>query len=309
MTIGGMIMKKRMLGSTQLEISEIGLGCMSLGTNDNEAIQTIHAALDLGINYLDTADLYNFGHNEEIVGKALKGRRDQVILATKVGNRWTASKDKWSWDPSKKHILQAVKESLRRLNTDYIDLYQLHGGTIEDSYEETIEAFEELVQDGYIRHYGISSIRPNVLERFVNHSAIQSVMMQYNLLERRPEEFFPLFEEKNISVITRGSVAKGLLSNHWLNKLTSKGYLEYSELQCKEMIEQLLQVTQDEQSLHSVALHFILQHKTVSTLAIGARNKEQLMENLNAYYLKPLSSQQLNQINEICLIGKYAEHR
>lgn len=302
-------MKKRMFGSTQLEISELGLGCMSLGTNENEAIQTIHAALDSGINYLDTADLYDFGQNEEIVGKALKGRRNQVILATKVGNRWTSSKDKWSWDPSKKHILQAVKESLRRLNTDYIDLYQLHGGTIEDSYEETIEAFEELVKDGYIRHYGISSIRPNVIERFVNHSAIQSVMMQYNLLERRPEEFFPLFEKHNISVITRGSVAKGLLSNHWKNKLSNKGYLEHSEQQCKEMIEQLLQVTQDEQSLHSLALHFILQHKAVSTLAIGARNKEQLKENLNAYYLKPLSNQQIDQINDICLIGKYEEHR
>ncbi|MEH6938234.1 aldo/keto reductase [Bacillus sp. JJ664] len=302
-------MKKRMLGSTQLEISEIGLGCMSLGTNANEAIQTIHAALDSGINYLDTADLYDFGQNEEIVGKALKGRRDQVILATKVGNRWTASQDKWSWDPSKKHILHAVKDSLRRLNTDYIDLYQLHGGTIEDSYEETIEAFEELVKEGYIRHYGISSIRPNVIERFVNHSAIQSVMMQYNLLERRPEEFFPLFEKHNISVITRGSVAKGLLSNHWKNKLSIKGYLNYSEQECKEMIEQLLQVTQDEQSLHSLAMHFILQHRAVTTLAIGARNKEQLVENLNAYYTKPLSSQQLDRINDICLIEKYKEHR
>lgn len=303
------MMKKRMLGSTQLEISEIGLGCMSLGTNENEAIRTIHASLDAGINYLDTADLYDFGQNEEIVGKALKGRRDQVILATKVGNRWTDSQDKWSWDPSKKYIIQAVKESLRRLNTDYIDLYQLHGGTIEDSYEETIDAFEELVKDGYIRHYGISSIRPNVIERFVNHSAIQSVMMQYNLLERRPEEFFPLFEKHKISVITRGSVAKGLLSSNWKNKLTSKGYLHYSEQECREMIELLLEVTQDEQSLHSLALHFILQHKSVTTLAIGARNKEQLVENLNAYYSKPLSSQQLDQINEICLIGKYEEHR
>ncbi len=303
------MMKKRMLGSTQLEISEIGLGCMSLGTNENEAIHTIHAALDSGINYLDTADLYDFGKNEELVGKALKGRRDQVILATKVGNRWTASQDKWSWDPTKKHILQAVKKSLRRLNTDYIDLYQLHGGTIEDSYEETIEAFEELVKDGYIRHYGISSIRPNVIERFVNHSAIQSVMMQYNLLERRPEEFFSLFEKHKISVITRGSVAKGLLSNNWKNKLSSKGYSQYSEQECKEIIEQLFQITQDEQSLHSLVVHFILQHKAVTTLAIGARNKEQLMENLNAYYSKPLSSQQLDQINDICLIGKYDEHR
>lgn len=302
-------MKKRMLGSTQLEISEIGLGCMSLGTNENDAIHTIHAAIDAGVNYLDTADLYDFGQNEEIVGKALKGRRDNVILATKVGNRWNASKDSWSWDPSKKHIQNALKESLRRLNTDYIDLYQLHGGTIEDNYEETIEAFEELVKNGYIRHYGISSIRPNVINRFVNHSEIQSVMMQYNLLERRPEEFFPLFEKHQISVIVRGSVAKGLLTSNWQNKLTSKGYLTYSEQECKETIQQLLQVVEDEQSLHSLAVHFILQNKAVSSLAIGARNKDQLMDNITAYYSKPLTSQQIERINEICFVGKYEEHR
>lgn len=302
-------MKKRKLGSTQLEISEIGLGCMSLGTNENEAIQTIHAAIDAGVNYLDTADLYDYGQNEEIVGKALKGRRDDVILATKVGNRWNLSKDKWTWDPSKKHIQHAVKESLRRLKTDYIDLYQLHGGTIEDSYEETIEAFEELVKAGYIRHYGISSIRPNVINRFANHSSIQSVMMQYNLLERRPEEFFSLYEKHNISLIARGAVAKGLLTSNWQNKLSNKGYLSYSEQECKETIQQLLELLEDDQSLHSLAVNFILQNKVVSTLAIGARNKDQLMDNVTAYYSKPLSGQQLDQINEICLVGKYEEHR
>src|SRR5699024_9940956 len=136
----------------------------------------------------DTADLYDYGVNEKIVGKTLQSVRDEVIIATKVGNRFTEGVEGWSWDPSKKYIKEAVKNSLSRLQTDYIDLYQLHGGTIEDPIDETIEAFEELKSEGYIREYGISSIRPNVINEFLKQSSIQSVMMQYSLLDRRPEK-------------------------------------------------------------------------------------------------------------------------
>lgn len=302
-------MKKRMLGSTSIEISELSFGCMSLGNDENEAIKTIHSAIDSGINYFDTADLYDFGKNEEIVGKALKGRRDQIILATKVGNVWNNTKDSWSWDPSKKHIQHAVKESLSRLKTDYIDLYQLHGGTIEDPYEETIEAFEELKKEGLIRHYGISSIRPNVIERFANHSTIQSVMMQYNLFDRRPEEFFSFLKDHSISVIVRGAVAKGLLTTNWHNKLSSKGYLTYSEQECEQTIKKLSQILDRDQSLHSIAIQFLLNNDTVSALAIGARNTSQLDENLKAYYSNPLSNEQISIINSICSATKYEEHR
>ena len=156
-------MKNNRLGSSDLMVSEIGLGCMSLGTEETPAISLIHEALDHGINLLDTADLYDDGRNEEIVGKAVKGRRSQVILATKVGNRRIPGQEGWVWDPSKDYILSEVKNSLKRLNTDYIDLYQLHGGTIDDPMEETIEAFEQLKKEGWIRQYAISSIRPNVI--------------------------------------------------------------------------------------------------------------------------------------------------
>lgn len=137
-------MKKRQLGNSDLYVTEIGFGCMSLGTSEVEAMRIIDEAIDLGINFFDTADLYDYGLNEEFVGKALKGKRDQIVLTTKVGNRWTEEKNGWSWDPSKAYIKAEVKESLRRLQTDYIDLYQLHGGTTEDPIDETIEAFEEL---------------------------------------------------------------------------------------------------------------------------------------------------------------------
>src|SRR5699024_6403991 len=103
-----------------------------------------------------------------------------------------------SWDPSKKHIKTAVKQSLQRLHTDYIDLYQLHGGTIDDPIDETIEAFEELKTEGLIREYGISSIRPNVIKQYIEKSSIRSVMMQYNLLDRRPEETMRLLAKHGI---------------------------------------------------------------------------------------------------------------
>ncbi|MBW7462026.1 aldo/keto reductase, partial [Paenibacillus sepulcri] len=128
-----------------------------------------------------------------------------VIVATKVGNRREPGKEGWSWDPSKAYIQAAVKESLRRLGTDYIDLYQLHGGTIGDPIGETIEAFEELKRDGLIRHYGISSIRPNVIREYVRRSGIVSVMNQYSMLDRRAEEeVLPLLAEHEIGLIARG---------------------------------------------------------------------------------------------------------
>lgn len=224
-------MKKRRLGTSELYVSEIGLGCMSLGRDEKHARSLIDQALELGINFLDTADLYDQGLNEEFVGRALKSRRNDIILATKVGNRFEVGKDGWWWDPSKKYIKEEVKESLRRLGTDYIDLYQLHGGTIDDPIDETIEAFEELKQEGVIRYYGISSIRPNVIKEWLKRSNIVSIMMQYSLLDRRPEEWFSLIQEHNVSVIARGPLAQGLLTERPLEKASERvknnGYLEH----------------------------------------------------------------------------------
>jgi aryl-alcohol dehydrogenase-like predicted oxidoreductase len=282
---------------------------MSLGLDEQEAIQTIHMAIDEGINYFDTADLYDFGQNEEIVGKALKGRRDKVILATKVGNRWNELKTGWTWDPSKTYIKEQVKESLRRLRTDYIDLYQLHGGTIEDNVEQVLEAFEELVEEGIIRYYGISSVRPNVIHRFVEQSSIQSIMMQYNLLDRRPEEFFSYLEDHQVSVITRGAIAKGLLTSNWTEKLSDNGYLWHVKNECTKLISQLETILDEDQTLHSLALQYPLSHQAVTSLAIGARNTKQLKDNIIEYYKKPIDQQQIIQLHQILPKDLYLDHR
>jgi aryl-alcohol dehydrogenase-like predicted oxidoreductase len=303
-------MKQVHLGKSDLTVSEIGLGCMSLGTNKKKAQEIIETALEEGINYFDTADLYDFGENEKIVGQALKHVRDDIIIATKVGNRWNNSKDGWSWDPSKEYIKEAVKGSLRRLQTDYIDLYQLHGGTIHDPIEQTIEAFEELKAEGFIRQYGISSIRPNVIREFTKKSTITSVMMQYSMLDRRPEEeALPLLEQNEISVVTRGSVAKGLLSDQFRNKLSEKGFLDYTKEELQEILPLLKEKLASSRSLEEVALQYNLAHPAVASVVTGASSVEQVRANARAVHHQPLSTKEIALIQKLTKANQYSDHR
>lgn len=306
-------MKKNQLGTSDLYISEIGLGCMSLGTDVEKGIRIIHEALHMGVNFLDTADLYDFGINEEIVGKAIKGRRDELIVATKVGNRWNENKDSWIWDPSAKYIKEEVKESLRRLQMDYIDLYQLHGGTTRDPIDETIGAFEDLKKEGLIRYYGISSIRPNVINEFVKKSNMISVMMQYSLLDRRPEEIFPLLRENNISVIARGPLAKGLLTEKMKDKANAqvieKGYLDYSYEEILEVNRNLQDLLISPQTINSIALRYPLFNDTVATIIPGASSIEQIRENVLETTNNQITKEQYDKLQVLTKSTIYQQHR
>lgn len=306
-------MEKRQLGNSDLWVSKMGLGCMSLGTNSDHAEKIIQAALDQGINYFDTADLYDYGVNEEIIGKVLSPIRDQVIIATKVGNRWNDQKNGWHWDPSKAYIKNAVKNSLKRLQTDYIDLYQLHGGTIDDPSEETIEAFEELQQEGLIRYYGTSSIRPNVIKLFAEKSSIVSNMMQYSLLDRRPEELFPFLEEEKISVVTRGSVAKGLLSDKVLERLDSEeleGYLNYTAVEVRELIKSIQsKLFSTGRTMNEIALQYNLAHEAVAAVVTGASSVEQVKDNARAVKATPLHKEEIEYLKWITKETRYDHHR
>lgn len=307
-------MRKRRLGKSSLMVSELGLGTMSLGTNELDAEKIINAALEEGINYFDSADLYDFGVNEKIVGQALKGVRDQVIIATKVGNRPNKDKSGWTWDPSKDYIKEAVKGSLKRLSTDYIDLYQLHGGTIDDPIDKTIEAFEELKDEGIIRYYGISSIRPNVIREYVNKSNIVSVMMQYSILDRRPEEeALPMLADNGINVVTRGTLAKGLLSGKMLSKaspsIRESGYLDHSYEELERLLPDLKEKLAQQRSLTEAAIQYSLSHPAVSSVIAGASSVKQVKENAQAVNTAPLSHEEVSLIRSITKANKYAEHR
>lgn len=303
-------MKKRRLGNSDLYVTELGLGCMSIGTDEKAALKIIEAALEEGINYFDTADLYDFGKNEILVGKALKESREQVIIATKAGNHWKADRTGWTWDPSKAYIKEAVKNSLKRLGTDYIDLYQLHGGTTLDPIDETIEAFEELKTEGFIRYYGISSIRPNVIREYVEKSDIVSVMMQYSMLDRRPEEeALPLLHEHGISVVTRGPLAKGLLSDKLLQKVSEKGYLDYRFEELSEVLPLLKEKLAASRSFTEVALQYNLAHPAVASVVAGASSPEQIRQNAQAVRSESLTAEEVALIRELTKANVYQEHR
>jgi aryl-alcohol dehydrogenase-like predicted oxidoreductase len=302
-------LNKRQIGNSELRVSEVGLGCMSLGTDEKKAMSIIDEALDLGVNYLDTADLYDFGVNEEIVGKAIKQKRQSIVLATKVGNKWIDGQDDWSWDPSKRYIKEAVKKSLKRLQTDYIDLYQLHGGTTQDHIDETIEAFEELKTEGVIRYYGISSIRPNVIREYVEKSSIISVMMQYSILDRRAEEEMLEFLTKHhVSVIARGPLAKGLLTDTWTNRIKQNGYLHLSSQEVIQTIKNL-QSQLPNRSIQEYALKYCLAHPEVAAVIPGASSVLQLQSNVKAALSAPLTGDEIETIQALVTAATYQQHR
>ncbi|WP_077615192.1 aldo/keto reductase [Caenibacillus caldisaponilyticus] len=302
-------MKTHRLGRSDLLVSEIGFGTMSLPKDEKEAIYLIHEALDRGVNFFDTADLYDQGRIETVLGKALKGRRDQAIIATKGGNHWEPGKEGWFWDPSKAYIKKAFKDSLKRLGVDYVDLYQLHGGTIDDPIDETIEAFEELKAEGVIRYYGISSIRPNVIREYVKRSSIVSVMMQYSILDRRPEEaMLDFLHEHNISVIARGPVARGILSDDGLQKIPESGYLDYSADELRSLIGDLKAI-RPEQPLSQTAIRYALAHPAVAVAIPGASRREQLDNNIKAADVPPLTDAELQKIRALTKANRYEQHR
>ncbi|MFD0997840.1 aldo/keto reductase [Ohtaekwangia kribbensis] len=298
-------MQYKPLGTSDLTISEISFGCMSLG-NDHDANATLlHHAFDQGINYFDTADIYQNGFNEETVGRAFKTMRDKVIIGTKVGNQVRADGNGFDWNASGKYIRGAVEKSLKRLQTDYIDLYQLHGGTIQDPIDETIEAFESLKQQGKIRYYGISSIRPNVIREYVKRSAIVSVMMQYSLLDRRPEEeCLSLLHQNTIGVLARGSVARGLL----LGK-SAEPYLNYTAADVSKAADAIAAVTKKGRSTTDTALKFILHHPAVTSAVVGIRTEQQLHSNIQSSTAPSLTQQVLQQLRNAVPINRYDQHR
>ena len=307
-------MELNRLGASGLAVSEIGLGCMSLAKAGKAADAIVHRALDLGVNFFDTADLYEYGANEERLARALGGRRREVIVATKVGNRWRPGGDGWDWDPSPDYIRTAVVASLRRLDTDYIDLYQLHGGTIEDPIDDVIATFEALRQAGTIRAWGISSIRPNVIREYAARSSIASVMMQYSVLDRRPEEqALPLLRDRGISVIARGPVAKGLLAGP--PPYGGHGKPPRAELgHDRERVAAIQQVLGDVSAAAGrtpaqSALRFALAAPAVAAAVPGASSLVQLQDNVAAAAGTPLGDGEAAALSAAAPAQRYTAHR
>jgi len=204
---------------THIISSRIALGTWAMGgwmwggSEDKESIRTIHAALDHGINLIDTAPIYGYGRSEEIVGEALRlgGRRDSVILATKVGLDWTNGKVERN--STRQRILHEFEDSLRRLQTDYVDIYQVHWPDPLVPIEETAATLRELYGQGRIRAIGVSNYSPAEMARFSAVAPLHTIQPPYNLFEREIEdEILPFAVGRRITTLTYGALCRGLLS-------------------------------------------------------------------------------------------------
>ena len=210
-------METRTLGTQGLEVSALGLGCMGMSefygrTDESEAIATIRRALELGVTFLDTADMYGWGANESLVGKAIEGRREDVVLATKFGNVRGPNGEYLGIDGSPAYVRSACEASLERLGVETIDLYYQHRVDLQTPIEETVGAMAELVQEGKVRHLGLSEAAPDTIRRAHAVHPITALQTEYSLWTRDPEaEVLPTVRELGIGFVAYSPLGRGFL--------------------------------------------------------------------------------------------------
>lgn len=294
-------MKLKKLGRTGLKVSPICLGTMTLGSQvaEAESIKIIKSAIDFGINFLDTADGYSGGRSEEIIGKSIKGRRDSVVVATKVGARLPP-------DPgtnlSRKYIIQTIEGSLRRLQTDYIDLYYCHFPDYDTPLDETLRTFDDLIHEGKVRYIGCSNFRAWMLckalwvsDRY-NLARFDCVEPPYNLLTRDIEyELLPLCESEGVGVCVFNPLAGEMLTGrHEFGKPPAEGrftledmgkmymarYWNEKNFQAVENFKKL--AVKNGLTLAQFAMAWILNNRLITSVLSGVTTVQQLEENLKA---------------------------
>ena len=210
-------MEQRTLGRSPLKVSAVGLGCMSMSgiygnANDEESMRVIHHAIDSGVTHLDSADMYGWGHNETVVGKALKGRRDQVVLATKFGQVKTAD-GKQDVDGRPEYVMQACEASLKRLGVEVIDLYYQHRVDTKVPIEDTVGAMKRLIQQGKVKAIGLSEARPDTIRRAHKVHPLAAVQNEYSLLYRGDgEETLRTTRELGITLVAYAPLGRSMLT-------------------------------------------------------------------------------------------------
>ncbi|MGI4959422.1 MAG: aldo/keto reductase, partial [Janthinobacterium lividum] len=305
----------RMLGRTGIKVSPYCLGAMmfgSIGNSDHDAcIRIIHKALDFGINFIDTADRYSSGESEEIVGKALKGRRDNIVLATKVHG--PMGEDPNQRGNSRRWITRAVEASLRRLQTDHIDLYQIHRPAPDTDIEETLSVLTDLMREGKVRAIGASTFpASNIVEaQWVAErrglARFRTEQPPYSILNRSIErEVLPVCQHYGMGVMAWSPLAKGMLTGKYRKGQPTTDSLRarffpnaMSDIASLDKVEQLIPLAQEAgMSLIHMALAFVVAHPALTAAIIGPRTMEQL-DGLLAGADITLDDQLLDRIDEI----------
>ena len=305
-------MKRRKLGRTHLEVSEIGFGSWAIGgnsygkTDDAESLRAIQAAVDGGVNFFDTADIYGNGHSEELLGKALESRRGDMILASKVGWDFYHGGVRQNFSPE--YIEFACHKTLERLRTDCLDLYQLHNPNLETlSREELYEPLEKLKREGKIRFYGLSIHVPQEGLAAIALGRADTLQLIYNMIDQRPAaELLPLAREKNIGVIVREPFNCGMLTGKYDKNVTFQGpdhrrrwKRDKIELDLEKLDKIRKIISGEPVSVPVRALEFVLAHPAVSTVIPGIKTVEQARENLRASESGLLAGRDIEKIRQL----------
>jgi aryl-alcohol dehydrogenase-like predicted oxidoreductase len=308
--------EKRILGKSGIEVTKIGVGLWAIGgdqwgeVDDRDSLDMIDAALDLGINFFDTADVYGGGHSEELLGKAMKGRRDQFVVATKIGWKgFDGDKGASAYDTVEK-LIAGVESNLERLQTDYVDVIQSHIDFHDPTMDIFVEGFQKLQAQGKVRAYGVSTSNFEYLKAFNVDNKASTLQIDYSILNRTPEKnIFPYTIENDIGVLVRGPLAMGILTG----KFTKDTRFEDSDfrqnwiknedehqvfLNDLEKVEKLKPLTNG-RSMAQLAIQFVIQHPAVTLAIPGAKRISQLKENVKAALEPELTPEDLALIDSI----------
>lgn len=314
---------KRVLGRSGVEVSAMGLGCWAIGgpfwreglpvgwgqVNDQESIKAIHLALDLGITFFDTADVYGTGHSEEVLGRALSNRRNDVVLATKFGQKYDEEKKQAvGTNHDSEYVRNACEASLKRLQTDHIDLYQLHIKDMAiDLAMPLLETLERLVEEGKIRFYGWSTDDAERAKVFASGEHCTAIQARINVLEDAPD-LISVCEKNNLAIVNRSPLGMGLLTG----KFTADSEIpqddvrnrrpEFTEKRKEYLgrLEKVRQILTDQgRTLAQGALAWLWARSSQNIPIPGFKSLAQVEENAGALQLGPLSDEQMQKIVEI----------
>lgn len=297
-------MRYRDLGRTDLKVSEIGFGTQTIGgptilgnrevgwgrTDDQISLMALRACLDHGINYIDTAEVYGWGHAEELIGKAFKNKRHLVVIATKAGYRVDKHKNVFV-DYNSDYIERSVENSMKRLQTDYIDVFQLH--SVPDDFkipEQTIKTLDRLREAGKIRYYGVSVTKLGLGIGMVEAKKIYTVQVEYNLLYQEPIKVLsPKALENGVGIIARAPLATGFLTGKYTETGVSFPPNDIRSNMAQAKIDEaiikankLSFLVNSNRTMSQSAIQFLLADPAVSTVLTGIRTPDQLAENVRA---------------------------
>lgn len=315
-------MRFRELGKTGLRVSEVGLGGFPIsgmweddsgrqtgwpGVKDAESISLIHRAEELGVNLIDTAESYGRGHSEEVIGRALAGRRDKWLVATKVTTNQGLRKDRPDHDAARRRIHESVAGSLDRLRTDYIDFYQLHAIPFDWAMGPVAESMEELRESGTIRHWGISTDDMAAVKTLLGFGRVEVLQIRYNLIQRKSEELLRWAMRQSIGTLIRVPLAKGLLTGKYFrdSELPPNDY-RHDLFEAAEVADALRKAPafaflagETGRTMTQSAIRFVLDNSAVASVLIGAKTVAQIEENVAASSVPSLTRDELKRAAEI----------